>query len=310
MLAAGNLALRDGARLTIVTVVALERPMRRVTRLPMLTSVWNDVLLDRARADLDRADRLLDAPARAHGAVRYPDQGARGGRRGVRLRRDHARGTSRLGGIAVCWTVAAHSACRTSPVWRSCARADGRLGKRDRVPVRIGNVHVTTPSIGLDRFGPIWWDPQPPCGCPTGPVTPHAAAACLNVGDSGSNPGMAGKSSPPLLGNVGSGKFGMPWSRRHLTCASAAMRCDSVSGFPVDLPPGCSRLQVCIADRKAGDCLIPEGNVRAWVGEVGHAVRAHAARELDGAPVCRLRSSCSEHSSSHSRRSRSRSRRR
>jgi nucleotide-binding universal stress UspA family protein len=29
----------------------------------MLTSVWNDVLLDRARADLERADRLLDIPA-------------------------------------------------------------------------------------------------------------------------------------------------------------------------------------------------------------------------------------------------------
>jgi nucleotide-binding universal stress UspA family protein len=63
VLAAGNLALRDGARLTIVTVVVLEQTMRRLTRLPMLTSVWNDVLLDRARADLDRADRLLDAPA-------------------------------------------------------------------------------------------------------------------------------------------------------------------------------------------------------------------------------------------------------
>jgi hypothetical protein len=66
LLAAGNLATRDGARLTIVTVVALERPIRRVTRLPMLTSVWNDVLLDRARADLERADRLLDMPTTAN----------------------------------------------------------------------------------------------------------------------------------------------------------------------------------------------------------------------------------------------------
>ena len=63
LLAASRLAARDGARLTIVTVVALERPIRRITRLPMLTSVWNDVLLDRARADLERADRLLDVPA-------------------------------------------------------------------------------------------------------------------------------------------------------------------------------------------------------------------------------------------------------
>ena len=63
LLAASKLAARNGARLTIVTVVALERPIRRITRLPMLTSVWNDVLLDRARADLERADRLLDTPA-------------------------------------------------------------------------------------------------------------------------------------------------------------------------------------------------------------------------------------------------------
>jgi nucleotide-binding universal stress UspA family protein len=63
LLTAGKLAARDGARLTIVTVVALERPVRAVRRLPMLTSVWNDVLLDRARADLDRAERLLEVPA-------------------------------------------------------------------------------------------------------------------------------------------------------------------------------------------------------------------------------------------------------
>jgi nucleotide-binding universal stress UspA family protein len=63
VLAASKLARRDGARLTVVTVVSLERPVRRVTRLPMLTGVWNDVLLDRARADLERADGLLDMPA-------------------------------------------------------------------------------------------------------------------------------------------------------------------------------------------------------------------------------------------------------
>jgi nucleotide-binding universal stress UspA family protein len=62
LLAASKLATRDGARLTIVTVVALERPIRRITRLPILTSVWNDVLLDGARADLERANRLLDMP--------------------------------------------------------------------------------------------------------------------------------------------------------------------------------------------------------------------------------------------------------
>ena len=63
LLTASELAARDGARLTIVTVVALERTVRAVRRLPMLTSVWNDVLLDRARADLERAECLLDMPA-------------------------------------------------------------------------------------------------------------------------------------------------------------------------------------------------------------------------------------------------------
>ena len=63
LLAARDLAVRDGAKLTVVAVVALEQTMRRVTRLPMLTGVWNDVLLDRARADLERAEHLLDTPA-------------------------------------------------------------------------------------------------------------------------------------------------------------------------------------------------------------------------------------------------------
>jgi nucleotide-binding universal stress UspA family protein len=63
LLAADELAIGEGARLTVVTVVALESTIRRVTRLPMGTGVWNDVLLDRARADLKRAGRLLSTPA-------------------------------------------------------------------------------------------------------------------------------------------------------------------------------------------------------------------------------------------------------
>jgi nucleotide-binding universal stress UspA family protein len=63
LLAANELAIGEGARLTVVTVVALESTIRRVTRLPMGTGVWNDVLLDRARADLKRAGRLLSTPA-------------------------------------------------------------------------------------------------------------------------------------------------------------------------------------------------------------------------------------------------------
>jgi nucleotide-binding universal stress UspA family protein len=62
VLAADLLAQRDRGRLTIVVVVELERPMLWASRLPRGTSVWNDVLLDRARADLDRASRLVETP--------------------------------------------------------------------------------------------------------------------------------------------------------------------------------------------------------------------------------------------------------
>jgi hypothetical protein len=55
-----------------------------------------------------------------------------------------------------------------------------------------------------------------PMGLSHRPLNPHAAAACLNAGESASSPGMAGKSSPPVLGKVGSGMFGTPWSRMHL----------------------------------------------------------------------------------------------
>jgi nucleotide-binding universal stress UspA family protein len=63
IVAADLLAQQDRSRLTIVVVVELERPFRWVTRWPRGTSVWNDVLLDRARGDLKRAARLLEAPA-------------------------------------------------------------------------------------------------------------------------------------------------------------------------------------------------------------------------------------------------------
>lgn len=63
VLAADAIARRSGTRLTIVVVVGLERPSRWLTRWPRQTGVWNDVLLDQARADLDRAGRLLQSPA-------------------------------------------------------------------------------------------------------------------------------------------------------------------------------------------------------------------------------------------------------
>ena len=63
ILAAGQMARRHGTRLTIVVVVLLEQPVRWVTRWPRGTRVWNDVLLDRARADLEHAKQLADAPA-------------------------------------------------------------------------------------------------------------------------------------------------------------------------------------------------------------------------------------------------------
>lgn len=63
IIAADLLAQRDQSRLTIAVVVELEAPLRWVTRWPRGTSVWNDVLLDRARADLERAARLVEVQA-------------------------------------------------------------------------------------------------------------------------------------------------------------------------------------------------------------------------------------------------------
>jgi nucleotide-binding universal stress UspA family protein len=63
IIAADLMARRDRTRLTVVVVVVLEAPSRWVTRWPRGTGVWNDVVLDRARADLRRAADLLQAPA-------------------------------------------------------------------------------------------------------------------------------------------------------------------------------------------------------------------------------------------------------
>jgi nucleotide-binding universal stress UspA family protein len=58
--AASNLAVEHRARLTIAAVVELEPPGRQCGPAP---GVWNDVLRDAARADLDRAQRLINVPA-------------------------------------------------------------------------------------------------------------------------------------------------------------------------------------------------------------------------------------------------------
>lgn len=63
LVAADLIAERDHSRLTIVAVVLLEQHSRWGTRCSRLTSVWNDVLLDRARADLERAATVVEAPA-------------------------------------------------------------------------------------------------------------------------------------------------------------------------------------------------------------------------------------------------------
>ena len=63
VLAADEMARRDRTRLTIVVVVLLEQPLRWITRWPRGTRVWNDVLLDRARADLEHAKQLVKTPA-------------------------------------------------------------------------------------------------------------------------------------------------------------------------------------------------------------------------------------------------------
>ncbi len=74
VVAAGLLAERDQARLTIAAVVELERPSRLATRWSRGTGVWNDVLLDRARADLGHAARLASVPAELTVLTGTPDR--------------------------------------------------------------------------------------------------------------------------------------------------------------------------------------------------------------------------------------------
>jgi nucleotide-binding universal stress UspA family protein len=74
VVAAGLLAERDQARLTIAAVVELERPSRLATRWSRGTGVWNDVLLDRARADLEHAARLASVPAELTVLIGRPDR--------------------------------------------------------------------------------------------------------------------------------------------------------------------------------------------------------------------------------------------
>jgi nucleotide-binding universal stress UspA family protein len=74
VVAAGLLAERDRARLTIAAAVQLERSSRLATRWFRGTGVWNDVLLDRARADVEGAARLASAPAEVTVLIGAPDR--------------------------------------------------------------------------------------------------------------------------------------------------------------------------------------------------------------------------------------------
>jgi nucleotide-binding universal stress UspA family protein len=58
--AASALALEHRARLTVAAVVELERATHHCG---IYTAVWNDVLRDAARADLDRALRIVQLEA-------------------------------------------------------------------------------------------------------------------------------------------------------------------------------------------------------------------------------------------------------
>ena len=58
--AASELAARDRASLTVAAVVELEHPGRCAS---FGASAWNDVLIDAAGADLERARQIVQSPA-------------------------------------------------------------------------------------------------------------------------------------------------------------------------------------------------------------------------------------------------------
>jgi len=64
LLAADLIAERDGSQVTVVSVVQLEQVPRWRTRWSRGTGIWNDVLIECARTDLERAEQLLDCEAR------------------------------------------------------------------------------------------------------------------------------------------------------------------------------------------------------------------------------------------------------
>jgi len=107
---------------------------------------------------------------------------------------------------------------------------------------------------------------------PIDPLNPQAAAACLNAGDVGLNPAIAGNSSPPLAGNVGSGKFGIPCSRMHRTCASTAARCEPLMGLPVDVPVAPASDTFATRFERPGTVLNSGRERTPWIGEVGVTV--------------------------------------
>ncbi len=166
------------------------------------------------------------------------------------------------------------------------SRASARSPPNDRIATALDVAQLMREAAalpdcsfrgkGLDRNRQH--SAQPPWGCPIDPLSPQAAAACLNAGDAGLNPAIAGNSSPPPAGNVGSGKFAIPCSRIHRTCASAVARCEALKCLPVEVPGGSSFRHVFIAVWNVGACLRSGGSEPPGSGKSGTpCARTHAA---------------------------------